>query len=230
MNLPQCEIQPTPSREILFIAGGRVPNSDWFKKVAQGRKIFAVDRGIELCRALNILPEMLIGDFDSAESSAVDWALSKKIPVERHPVDKDLTDTQLALKFAEKNSAAIITGAFGGRLDHAFSTIFTCAHFPAKIFLADEREIIFYVKGGESFSVNFFQKPVALSLLPMSEICRGVTIKNVHWELENATLAQNFPSAVSNRVESPEVQISVGGGVLAFYCCFSEFFSRESSA
>ncbi|MBO4400700.1 MAG: thiamine diphosphokinase [Selenomonadaceae bacterium] len=230
MNLPQCEILSTPRREILFIAGGRVPDSNWFKTVAQGRKIFAVDRGIELCRALNILPEILIGDFDSAESSAVSWALIKKIPVERHPVDKDLTDTQLALKFVDENSAAIITGAFGGRFDHAFSTIFTCAHFPAKIFLADEREIIFYVRGGESVTVNFFSKPFALSLLPMSGICRGVTIKNVHWELDNATLAQNFPSAVSNRVESSEVQISVGSGILAVYCCFSESFSRTSSA
>ena len=230
MNLPQCEILTAPRREILFVAGGRAPNSSWFNAVAQGRKIFAVDRGIELCRALNILPEMLIGDFDSAEKSAVSWALSKKIPVERHPVDKDLTDTQLALKFVDANSSAIITGAFGGRFDHAFSTIFTCANVPAKIFLADDREIIFYVKSGESLSVKFFQKPVALSLLPMSGICRGVTIKNVHWELENATLAQNFPSAVSNRVESPEVQISVGSGILAVYCCFEEFFSREISA
>lgn len=230
MNLPQCEIFSSPRREILFVAGGRFPAADWFRTVAQGRKIFAVDRGVELCRALNFMPEMLIGDFDSAESSAVSWALSKKIPVERHPVDKDLTDTQLALKFVDENSAAIITGAFGGRLDHAFSTIFTCANVPAKIFLADDREIIFYVKGGESFSVGFFQKPAALSLLPISGICSGVTIKNVHWELENATLAQNFPSAVSNRVESDEVQISVGRGILAVYCCFDEFFSRTSSS
>ena len=227
MNLPQCEIGAA-NAEILFVAGGRAPSPDWFTAAARNRKIFCIDRGVELCRAQNILPEMLIGDFDSAENSAVAWALEKNIPVERHPVDKDLTDTQLALKFA--SSAAIITGAFGGRFDHAFSTIFTCAHFHAKIFLADDREIIFYVKGSETVAVNFFSKPVALSLLPISEICTGVTIDNVRWTLDNATLTKNFPAAVSNRVERNEIKISVGAGILAVYCCFDEFFSRAISA
>ena len=223
MKLPQCEISAAPSCENLFIAGGRAPDSDWLKTVAQGRKIFGVDKGIEICRACNLLPEILIGDFDSAESSAVAWAVEKNIPIERHPVDKDLTDTQLALKFAD--SAAILTGIFGGRFDHAFSTIFTCANFPARIILADEREIIFFVKGGESFDVEFFIRPLAVSLLPMSGICSGVTIKNMRWELDNATLNQNFPNAVSNRIASPKIKISVGSGTLAVYFCFSELIS-----
>ncbi len=166
--------------------------------------------------------EILIGDFDSAGDSAVAWAVGKNIPIERHPVDKDLTDTQLALNFIGENSAAIITGCFGGRFDHAFSTIFSCANFPARIFLADDCEIIFFVKGGECVDVEFFSRPMAVSLLPMSGLCSGVTIKNVRWELDNATLAQNFPTAVSNRVEGAKIKISVGSGTLAVYFCFSE--------
>ena len=224
LQLPQCEIfYPVElGLEILFSAGGRRPNENFFVELSRGRKIFAVDKGIEICRDLNILPEIFIGDFDSAENSAVDWAIANKIPIERHPVDKDLTDTQLALNLLDEKNFVIITGIFGGRTDHLFSNIFTCAAAKVRTCLVDEREIIFFVKDDENFTVKFFVKPKNLSLLPITEICEGVTIKNVHWELDNATLKQNFPNAVSNRVEGDEIKISVRKGTLAIYTFYGD--------
>ena len=219
MILPQCEIfTPTPAQEILFVAGGRSPSVDWFKAVASGRKIFCVDKGIELCRTCNLVTSFLIGDFDSAGNDSIEWARAKNIPVEQYPADKDLTDTQLALNRATEifgEHVALLTGCFGGRVDHLYSTIFTCAAIDRKIFLADEREIVFYL-------LNFFRKPLAVSLLPMTEICAGVTTKNLHWELDGATLTQNFPNAISNRVEGDKISVGVERGTLAVYFCFDE--------
>ena len=229
MKLPQCDILiPNSSLQIpncLFVTGGRAPDIDWLAEVAGGRKIFCVDRGIEICRACGLVPEILIGDFDSANQTSVEWARTKKIPVEQYPVDKDLTDTQLALNRVAEifgEHVAILTGCFGGRVDHLYSTIFTCAASERKIFLADEREIIFFVTGGEIFDVTFRQKPLALSLLPVTEICTGVTIKNVRWELDGATLTQNFPNAISNRVTGEKISVGVESGKLAIYLCFAE--------
>ena len=171
LKLPQCEInfsEENFAQEILMVGGGRFPNENYFLKLAERRKIFCIDRGIELCKKLKILPEILIGDFDSAGKIFVDWAAENKIKIIRHPVEKDFTDTQLALKFFDenfKNFSAILTGSFGGRADHLFSTIFSCANFSEKIFLADDREIIFYIHGGETATINFLKKPVAISLL-----------------------------------------------------------------
>lgn len=224
LNLPQCEIfYPAQiGLEILFVAGGRRPAEKFFIELSRGREIFAIDKGIEICRALNILPKILIGDFDSAENSAVDWALANKIPAERHPIDKDLTDTQLALNLVEKTYTLqptpyflVMTGILGGRFDHMFSNVFTCAAAKVRTCLIDEREIIFFVNSGEIVNVKFSVQPAALSLLPITEICEGVNLKNVHWELENAILRQNFPNAISNRVESDEIQISLDRGKLA---------------
>ena len=220
LKLPQLEIlYPAQiGREFLFVAGGRRPNEKFFVELSRGRKIFAIDKGIEICRDLNILPEVLIGDFDSAENSTVDWALANKIPVERHPVDKDFTDTQLALHFIENCAEkffVVITGIFGGRFDHMFSNVFTCAASKVKTCLVDEREIIFFVNGGENVNVKFSVKPNALSLLPITEICEGVTIDNVHWKLDGKTLKRTMPNTISNRVESDEVKISIVAGTLA---------------
>ncbi len=225
MRLPQCEVSSPTAQEILFVGGGRPPSRQFFLSIAGGRKIICVDKGIELCKACGVVPNVLIGDFDSANQSAVSWARANNVPVESYPADKDFTDTQLALNRAAElfgDHAAILTGAFGGRVDHLYSTIFTCAALNRKIFLADEREIIFYVKGGESADVKFFSKPLAVSLLPMTSACQGVTTKNLHWELDGATLTQNFPNATSNRIEHDEIFISVGGGTLAVYLCFDE--------
>ena len=228
MKLPQCEIIFTPEfskSEILFVSGGRKPEKNYFLQLAEDRKIFCVDKGIDICREENILPQFLIGDFDSAFKESVHWAIEKKIPIEIHPADKDFTDLQLALEFAEKNykkNSAIITGVFGGRADHLFSTIFTCANSNLKICLADEREIIFFLKDNSAAEINFFEKPFAVSLLPISEICDGVTIDNVHWTLDKAKLFQKIPNAVSNRIknENEKIKISVRKGTLAVYLNF----------
>ena len=224
MILPQCEIfSKTPAQEILFVSGGRAPSVDWFKKVVSGRKIFAVDKGIELCKACAVVPNFLIGDFDSADSSAVEWARAKNIPVEKYPADKDFTDTQLALRRAVEifgEHVALLTGVFGGRFDHLYSTIFTCAALNRKVILADEREVIFYLRGGASAEIKFFEKPLAVSLLPMTSTCAGVTTKNLHWELDGATLTQNFPNATSNRADSDKISVRVEHGTLAIYFCF----------
>lgn len=224
--LPQCEIfYPNSAQEIVFIGGGRVPSRNFFLEVANGRKIFCIDRGIELCRACEVIPDYLIGDFDSADKNSVDWARKNKIPLEKYPADKDFTDTQLALSRADEifgEYVGILTGCFGGRFDHAYSTIFTCAAIERQIFLADEREIVIYLRGGEETSIKFNKKPIAVSLLPMSRVCEGVTTKNLHWELKNATLRQNFPNATSNHADFDKISVSVGRGTLAIYFCFDE--------
>lgn len=224
MILPQCEIAfQTTLQEILFVAGGKKPSREFFLSVSGGRKVFCIDKGIEICKTCEIIPDFLLGDFDSAENSAIEWAKAKNVCFESYPADKDYTDTQLALKRAGEiygEHVGILTGCFGGRLDHLYSIIFTCAAINRRIFLADEREIIIYLRGGEETTIKFNKKPLAVSLLPISSVCDGVSTKNLHWELKNDTLTQNFPNATSNRVDSDKISVGIGKGTLAIYFCF----------
>ena len=223
--LPQLEYSSSTIKnlsEVILISGGRKPSFDWFNEFKRNCPIYCIDHGIDFCRESDTVAELLIGDLDSAASESVQWALDKGIKIERHPIDKDLTDTQLALNRVDKNSFAIITGIFGGRFDHLFSTIFTCANSQIKSCLTDECETILFLSAGESASIEFKIKPFALSLLPISDVCRGVTINGVQWSLHSDDLIQSMPSAVSNRVESKKINISIKEGNLAVYLCFAE--------
>ena len=211
------------NEKLILISGGRKPNQKWFNELRNLHgdiKIFCADCGIDFCRENNILPEILIGDFDSANFESVNWAIDNKIKIERHPVDKDFTDTQLALNCIDDNNFAIITGIFGGRLDHLYSNLFTCANSKIKNCLVDERETVLFLNSGESMRIEFLNKPFALSLLPISAICEGVFIDGVHWPLNFVNLSQNLPNAVSNRVESNKINISIEQGILALYFNF----------
>ena len=227
LNLPQLEVRSSilnTTEEILMVTGGRKPNKHWLIKSIKNRRLWCIDHGVDVCRENNLIPDLLLGDFDSAQSDSLDWAVDNAVKIERHPIDKDWTDTQLALNRAAEteNLFLIVTGVFGGRFDHLYSTIFSCANAKVKNCLADEREVVLFLKGKEQMELNFNVKPIALSLLPITEICHGVTIDGVHWKLEAAELRQSQANAVSNRVESNKVKISMNEGILAVYLCFDE--------
>ena len=225
IRLPQLKIfAPTPTEKILFISGGRPPTLEWLLNCAANiDRVWCIDHGIDTCRQAEIIPELLIGDLDSARSDSVDWARAHNVTVEQHPVDKDFTDTQLALRRLEQSDNppfVILTGVFGGRLDHLYATLFSCAQSPLKICLADQHELIAFVRGGETIRLHFDVRPFALSLLPISNLCRGVSIDGVHWKLERAELSQALPNAVSNRVENDIVNVSIERGIVAVVLTF----------
>ncbi|MBQ9479340.1 MAG: thiamine diphosphokinase [Selenomonadaceae bacterium] len=225
IRLPQLKFSSPPlDEQVLFVIGGRAPEPAWLIDCARTvDRIWSIDHGIDACRRAELIPELLIGDLDSARSSSIDWARSLNVPLERHPVDKDFTDTQLALERIAQSVArpfVIIAGAFGGRLDHLYANLFTAAHSSVCNCLADQHEIVLFVRDGDRITIELNAQPLALSLLPMTDQCRGISIDGVHWALDHATLRQLIPNAVSNRVESERVNVSIEYGVLAICLTF----------
>ena len=151
------------------------------------------------------------------------WGEAHAAHVERHPVEKDFTDTQLALRHASQDDAILLlTGAFGGRFDHAYSTMFSAAQVKTPCLLADERETVAYLRAGETLTLHCHTQPKAISLLPMTAAVTGVTTTGLHWPLQGATLAQALPNAVSNVFEATarDCTIFIRSGCLAVYACW----------
>lgn len=79
----------------------------------------AVDGGILSLQKLNITPQYIIGDFDSANIDLV-YGLKNVIQL---PCRKDYTDTEVAIQEAIKlgYNEIELYGVTGGRLDHFFA-------------------------------------------------------------------------------------------------------------
>ena len=236
--LPSLHATPpcAPSQEIICIGGGRTPAKDWLTQLVQqsekgstDRPILAIDRGVNICHALKLPPVHLIGDGDSADSGAWTWAEERGTHVHAFPTEKDFTDTELALHIAAEYFArplVILTGAFGGRLDHLMSTAAVAAHATIPCVLADERETLFYLHAGESLTVTCDTPPRAISLLPFTEECTGVTTRGLYWELQDACITNCASLAISNVLAHENTKntftVSIKSGVLGVYLCHKE--------
>jgi len=203
----------------LLVLGGRAPDPDWLRKVSLGRETWALDRGADACRAAGVVPSRILGDFDSVSDGAREWAERMGAKTDRYTPDKDDTDFQLALRLLSGD--VVVTGCWGGRFDHAFSNVFSSLGAMERgvrvLWFADEREVLFPLRGPAKLELDFEILPSALSLLSLTAFCEGVSIENVKWPLDEADLAQGSPREISNVPLGRPVRVEVRSGVLGVY-------------
>jgi len=110
---------------VVVVAGGGPPRPEAVLAVPLGARVIAADRGLEHARALGLDVTLAVGDFDSASPHAVAAAQAAGTGIERHPVDKDATDLELALDAALALAPAqiLVLGGDEGRLDHLLSML-----------------------------------------------------------------------------------------------------------
>ena len=103
---------------------GAIPIDSFNLKINENDIVIAADAGIINVRKFNIKPDYIIGDFDSLGYTPTD---SNTII---HPIEKDDTDTMLAVKLGFKKGYKDfrIFGGIGGRLDHTFANIQTASY------------------------------------------------------------------------------------------------------
>ena len=145
--------------------------------------VICADAGIVHAQRLGVKPDIILGDFDS---------YTGKIPeceqVIRLPAEKDDTDTMYAVKLALDMGfdEFVLLGALGGRLDHTLANIQTLKYLQDKNAegrLVSEDNIVFLVSSSE---INVKrQEGFKLSVFSYSEVCYGVTLKNVHYPLND---------------------------------------------
>lgn len=172
--------------------------------------IIAADGGLNHTKALGIVPNGILGDFDSLGYTPEDSTV--------FPVEKDDTDAMLAVRKGLELGYKVfyLYGSLDGpRLDHTvanFQTLqFLCDH-DAYGYLIGKDYIITAVKNG---SLRFSSDCTGIfSVFCMGPDADGVTIKGGKYEAENVTLSAGFPLGVSNHFEGRDVTVSVEKGSL----------------
>ena len=176
--------------------------------------VIAADAGYRTCRELGIVPDLLLGDFDSMEQPE-DFA-----NIHRSPVEKNDTDTMLAVKTGLEQVCGefyLYGGTGGRRLDHTLANLQTLLYLRrrgARGYLYDN-DFVWTVIENETIRVDKTVEWGLLSVFCLGDRARGVTETGVQYPLQGAELTAEFPLGVSNHILEPVAMVGVETGALA---------------
>ena len=171
----------------------------------------ACDKGWEYAGMLGLIPDLVVGDFDSSPIP------ENGVPVEILPTRKDDTDTMYAVSMALDRGYRniVISCALGGRLDHMLANLQSAAYVAAQggtcRIVGEDTEVTVYSASEQIFPRH---QGWSLSLFAVSDVCTGVTVQGTKFDCREITLANTFPLGVSNVWEAEEARVSVKSGIL----------------
>lgn len=179
-----------------------------FKK-NNGDLVIAADGGYKYLENAGIVPDIVVGDFDSLGVIPEGENIIKLNPM------KDITDLHAAADIGIERgySQFVIYGALGGRFDHSLANIQLIARLSQigkTASIRDGKTVITAVTDGE---ITFGSSNKGyVSLFSHSDKCENVSIRGLKYTLDNAELKNNFSLGVSNEFIGEESVISIGKG------------------
>jgi thiamine pyrophosphokinase len=205
--------------KILIITGGSIEDTFAVEYLKEHNfdKIIAVDKGLEAVSRYRIIPDIIMGDFDSVDSDVLGKYRNETKLIDFPPA-KDDTDTALAILEAIKVGGSDITilGALGGRMDHALANTY-CMMLPLekgiKCNIIDKYNKIYLLNSGKVFEkVRLYGKYI--SFIAMTPVVKGITLKGFKYALENEDLHMGSSRCISNEICCKEASIEFSEGIL----------------
>lgn len=203
--------------KVLIVSGGKSPSKGLVEEEQKDSDcIICADSGANCLYDYGIIPDYLLGDFDSINKEAYKYFLSMECSRIEYPVEKDYTDTQLALYKAIELGAdeIVFLGCTGTRIDHVLGNLGLlkiCLRRGIKGSMRDDNCNIFLIdkeceiKGneGEIFSVQAY-----------CDVVKGLSIDGGKYPLKEYDLELGDPITISNKFINDKVKITFQSGTL----------------
>ncbi|MCI8660456.1 MAG: thiamine diphosphokinase [Lachnospiraceae bacterium] len=210
-------------KKCLIVTGGELDLAfarSFLKKEAFD-KVIAVDGGLEMAEALKLIPDYVVGDFDTVRPQVIERF--RKIPYivwEKHRPEKNETDTELARSrgLTLGCSRMVFLGATGGRLDHMLGNIhvlYACLQKGVEAWIVDARNKLYLLDEGKTFYKDqLWGKYV--SFLPYTEQVTGITLTGFKYPLtkKNICRGEEAGLCISNELIKEEGILEFAEGVL----------------
>ncbi|MDF1523988.1 MAG: thiamine diphosphokinase [Trueperaceae bacterium] len=200
----------------VVLVGGAVAATPALRaRVAGSALVVAADGGLRHAAALELAPNLLVGDLDS-----VDAATRGRYPAlatETHPTDKDALDLELALDAAAARGATevLIVGGLSGRLDQTLATVAIAQArrtAGADVDVADGVRSVWPLRPGEARRLPL-AAGARFSLVALDETA-VVSLAGARYPLERATLARAHGRGVSNEAHGAVVVTAHAGALV----------------
>jgi len=179
--------------------------------------VIAADGGSGHLEAWGIAPHLVVGDLDSLPPEARSRFAGQR--VERHPAEKDKTDTELAVDRAIAAGAdeVIVLGALGGpRVDHALANTLLLAldrGGETRVRLVRGPISMRVIRGGERAALGGALGEL-VTLLSVGGDAGGVRTEGLRYPLRSETLRLGSSRGVSNEIASRGASVTLGSGIL----------------
>jgi thiamine pyrophosphokinase len=214
-------VTPTTASHALILADGSVPSPAVLDDVWPGWSdgvdlVIAADGGARHADALGRQLDLWVGDGDSIGADELAAIERAGIPVRRFPVDKDESDTELALLAALDGGASRVTilGALGGaRIDHELANVWLLGHprlAGRDVRLLDAAVRIRLV--GPARSDIGGRVDDLVSLLPFAGDAAVLVTEGLRYPLNDESLRSGPSRGLSNVRVAEDASLVVGSG------------------
>lgn len=164
--------------------------------------ILCADGGLDHLMKIGSIPDLVLGDLDSITNTGLEYIKANNILIEKHPVMKDMTDTEIALDcLANKGyKDIIIIGGIGSRMDHTMANI---------LLLRSQWEKGIHVKIiNENNSIYFVNNKIKLkrrdnyyvSIIPLNDKGIEISLQGFLYPLTNEKLEFSSTKGISNEI------------------------------
>ena len=173
--------------------------------------LIAADGGLDYLTEIGVTPNLTVGDFDSANNSPQGEIIKLNC-------DKNETDTYICVLEGLKRgyNTFFFHCATGSRFDHTLANLQILTHLAkhnAQGYIFDSDQIITSLP--ECVQIEFFADAQGtVSVFSATDICEGVNIKGLKYELDNGFLSSEFSLGVSNSFIDKPSSICASKGIL----------------
>lgn len=177
--------------------------------------LIVVDGALEVTHALGLVPDYIVGDFDTVNQTLLQYYEEDKIL--RHVPEKDQTDTELAVETALSHGYRKLRlfGAVGSRLDHSLANIFLLERIRkqhADAVICNENNRLYFRE--QDFCINKEEQyGNYVSLLPLTECVKDVTLSGFKYSLDHRDFFRDTTLGISNEIVDEEAVVRFSDGV-----------------
>jgi thiamine pyrophosphokinase len=203
-------------KRVVIFTGGSL--GDWaLREIRENDVLVGADSGALFLVRRGLKPALALGDFDSVspeELNEIRQACGETVTCD--PVDKDLTDTEMAFDWAlqQHPREIVLLGALGTRFDHSLANVHLLAKGLREGILCRivdaHNEVLLIDRRAEVRKGRFSH----VSLLPLSMEVTGITLEGFQYPLHNATLRIGQSLGISNVLLQDVGIVTIGQGRL----------------
>lgn len=197
----------------VIFAGGEIKDLSFIDTAELSHNfVICADSGYKYAEELGIVPDIIMGDFDSYTGR-----LPENTEIYRSIPEKDDTDTMLAVKTAISRgfTEIVLYGALGKRFDHAFaniqSLVYAYENGCAMSILDSDNEITVQGSGEKDY---LKRKGWYFSIFALTDTAVISRYSGVKYPLENYLLKSSFPIGVSNEIMADKAVLQIDSGLI----------------